>query len=54
MLDIFFYFERNLQEGSLKVDGGKPIIQRSPGRLRQLNTDAGLFVGRLSLDAKGK
>lgn len=36
---------RNLQEGTLKVDGGKPIVQRSPGKLRQLNTDAGLYVG---------
>lgn len=42
---IFFSTCRNLQEGTLKVDGGKPIVQRSPGKLRQLNTDAGLYVG---------
>ncbi|KAL1398383.1 hypothetical protein pipiens_000214 [Culex pipiens pipiens] len=38
---------RNSQEGTLKVDGGKPITRRSPGKLRQLNTDTGLYVGGL-------
>ncbi|KAL9700309.1 hypothetical protein quinque_003750 [Culex quinquefasciatus] len=37
----------NSQEGTLKVDGGKPITRRSPGKLRQLNTDTGLYVGGL-------
>ncbi|KXJ81537.1 hypothetical protein RP20_CCG019018 [Aedes albopictus] len=36
---------RNSQDGTLKVDGGKPITRRSPGKLRQLNTDTGLYVG---------
>lgn len=40
---------RNLQEGSLEVDGGRSIVQRSPGKLRQLNTDTGLFVGKLNI-----
>uniref|UniRef100_A0A182Q9V0 Pikachurin n=1 Tax=Anopheles farauti TaxID=69004 RepID=A0A182Q9V0_9DIPT len=35
---------RNSQDGTLKVDGGKPITRRSPGKLRQLNTDTGLYV----------
>uniref|UniRef100_A0A182WAF2 Laminin G domain-containing protein n=1 Tax=Anopheles minimus TaxID=112268 RepID=A0A182WAF2_9DIPT len=34
---------RNSQDGTLKVDGGKPITRRSPGKLRQLNTDTGLY-----------
>ncbi|XP_055379574.1 uncharacterized protein DDB_G0283357 [Condylostylus longicornis] len=36
---------RNSQEGFLEVDGRKSIPQRSPGKLRQLNTDTGLYVG---------
>lgn len=45
---IFFFCNcRNLQEGSLEVDGRKSIVQRSPGKLRQLNTDTGLYVGEL-------
>lgn len=42
--------QRNLQEGTLKVDGGKPIVQRSPGKLRQLNTDTGLYVGEWNFE----
>lgn len=38
---------RNLQNGSIEVDGGKAVDKRSPGKLRQLNTDTGLFVGML-------
>ncbi|XP_050076102.1 uncharacterized protein LOC126563500 [Anopheles maculipalpis] len=38
---------RSSQDGTLKVDGGKPITRRSPGKLRQLNTDTGLYVGGL-------
>lgn len=38
---------RNSQDGTLKVDGGKSITRRSPGKLRQLNTDTGLYVGGL-------
>uniref|UniRef100_A0A8W7PQ16 Pikachurin n=1 Tax=Anopheles coluzzii TaxID=1518534 RepID=A0A8W7PQ16_ANOCL len=37
---------RNSQDGTLKVDGGKPITRRSPGKLRQLNTDTGLYVAK--------
>ncbi|GAB0093613.1 uncharacterized protein DMENIID0001_087780 [Sergentomyia squamirostris] len=36
---------RNLQEGSVEVDGGRAAVKRSPGRLRQLNTNTGLYVG---------
>ncbi|XP_050098392.1 uncharacterized protein LOC126579122 isoform X2 [Anopheles aquasalis] len=42
---------RNSQDGTLKVDGGKPITRRSPGKLRQLNTDTGLYVGGLPATA---
>ncbi|XP_075165344.1 LOW QUALITY PROTEIN: EGF like, fibronectin type III and laminin G domains protein pikachurin [Haematobia irritans] len=38
---------RNNQEGYLEVDGRKSITLRSPGSLRQLNTDTGLYVGGL-------
>lgn len=37
---------RNLQDGSIEVDGGKSVSKRSPGKLRQLNTDTGLYVGQ--------
>ncbi|KAJ6636410.1 Pikachurin [Pseudolycoriella hygida] len=36
---------RSLQEGTLEVDGGRTVVKRSPGKLRQLNTDTGLYVG---------
>ncbi|XP_055323998.1 uncharacterized protein LOC129578841 [Sitodiplosis mosellana] len=36
---------RNLQDGSIEVDGGVEVSKRSPGKLRQLNTDTGLYVG---------
>ncbi|XP_059473292.1 pikachurin [Neocloeon triangulifer] len=36
---------RNEQEGALIVDNGPMVTQRSPGRLRQLNTDTGLYIG---------
>lgn len=36
---------RNLQDGSIEVDSGKAVSKRSPGKLRQLNTDTGLYVG---------
>ncbi|SPP73943.1 blast:Pikachurin [Drosophila guanche] len=36
---------RNSQEGYLEVDGRKTSTQRAPGKLRQLNTDTGLYVG---------
>ncbi|XP_059609965.1 pikachurin [Phlebotomus argentipes] len=36
---------RNLQEGSLEVDGGRAAVRKAPGRLRQLNTNTGLYVG---------
>lgn len=40
-------FDRNLQDGSIEVDGGVEVSKRSPGKLRQLNTDTGLYVGEL-------
>ncbi|TMW54579.1 hypothetical protein DOY81_000373 [Sarcophaga bullata] len=36
---------RDSQEGYLEVDGRKSPSSRSPGKLRQLNTDTGLYVG---------
>ncbi|XP_054739354.1 uncharacterized protein LOC129245297 [Anastrepha obliqua] len=36
---------RDTQEGYLEVDGRKTITQYSPGKLKQLNTDTGLYVG---------
>ncbi|XP_023162915.2 uncharacterized protein LOC111594034 [Drosophila hydei] len=36
---------RNSQEGYLEVDGRKTQTLRTPGKLRQLNTDTGLYVG---------
>ncbi|XP_016985384.1 pikachurin [Drosophila rhopaloa] len=36
---------RNSQEGYLEVDGRKTASLRAPGKLRQLNTDTGLYVG---------
>lgn len=41
-------FNRNLQDGSIEVDGGVEVSKRSPGKLRQLNTDTGLYVGKLN------
>lgn len=46
---FFCFFNRNLQEGTLEVDGGNLEAQRSPGKLRQLNTDTGLYVGKFHL-----
>lgn len=42
-------FDRNLQDGSIEVDGGVEVSKRSPGKLRQLNTDTGLYVGELNI-----
>ncbi|XP_067633127.1 basement membrane proteoglycan [Eurosta solidaginis] len=36
---------RDSQAGHLEMDGRKTITQHSPGKLKQLNTDAGLYVG---------
>lgn len=44
--------DRNLQNGSIQVDGGAEVNKRSPGKLRQLNTDTGLYVGRLDRCAR--
>lgn len=33
-------------EGTLEVDGGQPVVEKSLAKLRILNTDAGLYVGR--------
>lgn len=43
-----FFSIRSLQEGTLEVDGGRTVTKRSPGKLRQLNTDTGLYVGKLA------
>lgn len=45
-MTILLFLFRSLQEGTLEVDGGKTIVRRSPGKLRQLNTDTGLYVGK--------
>ncbi|XP_055847486.1 uncharacterized protein LOC129913052 isoform X2 [Episyrphus balteatus] len=39
---------RHSQEGFLEVDGRKSVVHRSPGKLRQLNTDTGLYVGGMT------
>ncbi|KAG8222060.1 hypothetical protein J437_LFUL000504 [Ladona fulva] len=36
---------RNEQEGTIAVDSGQVVSKRAPGRLRQLNTNTGLYVG---------
>jgi hypothetical protein len=36
---------RNEQEGSVTVDNGTTVTKRSPGKLRQLNTNTGLYIG---------
>ncbi|XP_024082468.1 pikachurin isoform X2 [Cimex lectularius] len=36
---------RSEQEGTLAVDHGKTITSRSPGKLKQLNTNTGLYIG---------
>jgi hypothetical protein len=40
---------RNEQEGSVTVDNGTTVTKRSPGKLRQLNTDTGLYIGNDTL-----
>ncbi|XP_011498922.1 PREDICTED: pikachurin [Ceratosolen solmsi marchali] len=37
--------ERNEQRASLVVDNGNGVFAESPGQLRQLNTDTGLYIG---------
>lgn len=44
-----FPSNRNLQDGSIEVDGGQAVSRRSPGKLRQLNTDTGLYVGECAM-----
>jgi len=46
LLMLISYHFRNSQEGYLEVDGRKTATLRAPGKLRQLNTDTGLYVGR--------
>nr|XP_024216037.1 pikachurin-like [Halyomorpha halys] len=36
---------RNEQEGSLTIDHGETVTSKSPGKLKQLNTNTGLYVG---------
>ena len=38
-------FARNEQRASLVVDNGNGVSAESPGQLRQLNTDTGLYIG---------
>lgn len=42
---IYRSAHRNWQDGSIEVDGNKKVRSSSPGKLRQLNTDTGLYVG---------
>jgi len=37
---------RNEQEASLSVDSGQPIVGVAPGKLRQLNINDGLYIGK--------
>ena len=37
---------RSEQKGELLVDGGPPISRNVPGKLTQLNTNTGLYVGK--------
>jgi hypothetical protein len=41
----FINIFRNDQEGSVTVDNGTAVTKRSPGKLRQLNTNTGLYIG---------
>ncbi|CAH1394296.1 unnamed protein product [Nezara viridula] len=36
---------RNEQEGSLTIDHGETVTSKSPGKLKQLNTNTGLYIG---------
>jgi hypothetical protein len=50
-LDILFtivilYF-RNRQAGVLEVDGLGSVGKISPGKLKQLNTENGLYIGKI-------
>jgi len=45
----FIIIFRNDQEGSVTVDNGAAITKRSPGKLRQLNTNTGLYIGNDTL-----
>jgi len=45
----FIIIFRNNQEGSVTVDNGAAITKRSPGNLRQLNTNTGLYIGNNTL-----
>lgn len=40
-----------MQDGSIEVDGGVEVSKRSPGKLRQLNTDTGLYVGEFGVQS---
>lgn len=48
LITLSDYFHRDSQEGTLEVDGGRPIKSTSPGELRKLNADTVLYVGKLS------
>jgi hypothetical protein len=37
---------RNEQEASLSVDDGPPVTGVAPGKLRQLNINDGLYIGK--------
>lgn len=36
---------RSEHSGQLAVDGGPPVVRNVPGKLTQLNTNTGLYVG---------
>jgi len=46
---VFCTCFRNEQEGSVTVDNGTTVTKRSPGKLRQLNTNTGLYIGNDTL-----
>lgn len=54
VFSLNFFLSRNLQDGSIEVDGGQAVSKRSPGKLRQLNTDTGLYVGEYFIHGKIK
>ncbi len=47
---LIFMFCREVYSGSLMVDNGEPIINRSIGPLRQINADSGLYIGKAYMD----
>lgn len=61
MIDILWYNSvilfgmlccRSGQEGWLTVDNGQTISNKSPGKLKQLNTNTGLYIGMCKICSK--